>query len=154
MMHGQRNIKFARQIGKDSTTVTFRRVQRVEFCTGRKWVCLWSSICFYIRKCSWNPNSNSPEPDRAQHDRPTASVIAQKYSSVTFISLLFQSRKKIGTLFKNIVFYLSFLFLFLKSPPILKCRHELFCLKDVSSRLLINVGIYQSNSTASGPTIP
>jgi len=32
---------------------------------------------------SLNPNSNSLEPDRPQHDRPAACVIAQQYSSAT-----------------------------------------------------------------------
>jgi hypothetical protein len=33
-------------------------------------------------------------PDRLQHNRPTACVIAQQYSSATFVSLPFNSRKK------------------------------------------------------------
>jgi len=34
------------------------------------------------------------EPDRPQHDRFAACVIAQQYSSSTFVSLCFNSRKK------------------------------------------------------------
>jgi hypothetical protein len=34
------------------------------------------------------------QPDRPQHDRSTARVIAQQYSSSTFLSLRFQSRKE------------------------------------------------------------
>jgi hypothetical protein len=39
-------------------------------------------------------NSNTPEADRPQHDRPAACVIAQQYSSATFVSLRFISRKE------------------------------------------------------------
>jgi hypothetical protein len=31
-------------------------------------------------------SSNTPEPDRPHHDHPSASVIAQQYSSATFAS--------------------------------------------------------------------
>ena len=34
------------------------------------------------------------ETDRPQHERPTAYVIAQQYSSATLISLRFHSRKE------------------------------------------------------------
>ena len=44
------------------------------------------------------------EPDRPQHDRPAASVIAQQYSSATFVSLCYHSRKEIfGVHFKNVI---------------------------------------------------
>jgi len=42
-----------------------------------------------------------------KHYRPTACVVAQQYSSITFISLRFQNRKeKIGACFKNVIFLL------------------------------------------------
>jgi hypothetical protein len=45
------------------------------------------------------------EFDQPQHDRPAICVVAQQYSSVTFVSLRFQlpHGKKIGALFKNII---------------------------------------------------
>jgi hypothetical protein len=43
------------------------------------------------------------EPDRPQHDRSAARVIAQQYSSSTFVSLCFHSRKeKQGARFRNL----------------------------------------------------
>jgi hypothetical protein len=47
-------------------------------------------------------------PDRAQHDRPAVYVIAQQYSSATFVSLRFHSRlQKFGALLiKALVFIL------------------------------------------------
>ena len=42
----------------------------------------------------WNPNSNKLEPDRLQHDGPAVCVIAQQYSSATFVSLIFHFHKK------------------------------------------------------------
>jgi hypothetical protein len=42
--------------------------------------------------------------DRPQHDRHAACVIAQQYSSATFISMLFHSGKeKFDVLFKYII---------------------------------------------------
>jgi hypothetical protein len=38
--------------------------------------------------------SNTLEPDRPQHDRPIACVIAQQHSSATFVSLRYHSRKE------------------------------------------------------------
>jgi hypothetical protein len=44
------------------------------------------------------------EPERPQHDRPTACVIAQQYSFDNFVSLRFHScNKKSSVLFKNII---------------------------------------------------
>jgi len=39
----------------------------------------------------WRPNSSTPEPDRPQQDRHAAYVVAQQYSSATFVSLRFHS---------------------------------------------------------------
>jgi hypothetical protein len=42
------------------------------------------------------------EPHQLQHDRPGACVIAQQYSSATFVSLRFNSRKeKFDTHFRS-----------------------------------------------------
>jgi hypothetical protein len=47
------------------------------------------------RQYSLNRNSNTPEPERPQHTRPVACVIAQQYSSTIFdlIALSFQPGK-------------------------------------------------------------
>jgi hypothetical protein len=43
------------------------------------------------------------EPDRPQHDRPAACVIAQQYSSATFVTLRFSSpQRKFRRAFKKI----------------------------------------------------
>jgi len=42
----------------------------------------------------WNPTSKTLEPDRPQHGSPTDSVVAQQYSSSTFVSLRLHYRKK------------------------------------------------------------
>jgi hypothetical protein len=43
--------------------------------------------CTYARtrEFSLNPNSNTPENDQPQYDRRTVCVIAQQYSSATFV---------------------------------------------------------------------
>jgi hypothetical protein len=56
-----------------------------------------------------NSNFNTLEPDRPQHDRSAACVIIQQYSSATFVSLGFHSRKgKFGAHLKNAVTAISF----------------------------------------------
>ena len=55
---------------------------------------------------SWNPNSSALEPYQLQHGRTSACVIAQQYSSATFVSLRFHFRKEnFGAHFKNVTFY-------------------------------------------------
>jgi hypothetical protein len=53
------------------------------------------------------------EPDRLEYDRPTACVIAQQYSSSTFLSHRVHSRKeKFFTLFERVsvsIFFFYFL---------------------------------------------
>jgi len=50
--------------------------------------------------------------ERPRHERAAASVIAQQYSSVTFVSFFFHSRqKKNGKRFKK-TYFLNFLTLF------------------------------------------
>jgi hypothetical protein len=50
------------------------------------------------------------EPDRQQHGRPTACVVAPQYSSATFISLHFHYRKEnLERLSKILLFLLFFL---------------------------------------------
>jgi len=41
-----------------------------------------------------DPISNTVDNDRTQHDRTATCIIAQQYSSVTFASLRFHSRKE------------------------------------------------------------
>ena len=63
---------------------------QVEFCACRNWVRTY----VHTRQSSWNPNSNALEPDRPQHDRPAACVIAQQYFSVTLVLLRCHSHKE------------------------------------------------------------
>ena len=48
----------------------------------------------YSREPSRNPNSSTLELDRPQHDRSSTCVIAQQYSSITFVFLRFHSLKE------------------------------------------------------------
>jgi hypothetical protein len=50
----------------------------------------------YVRtkQWEWNPNFNTPEPDRPQHDRPVASINAQQYSSANVVLLRSHPRKQ------------------------------------------------------------
>jgi hypothetical protein len=52
---------------------------------------------------SLNPNRNTLEPDRPQHNRPAACVIAQQYSSATFVSSCVHTcNEKLGVRFKTL----------------------------------------------------
>jgi hypothetical protein len=46
---------------------------------------LYIYIHVHTRQSSWKPNSSILEPDRPQHGRPAANIIAQQYSSATFV---------------------------------------------------------------------
>ena len=85
----------------------------VQFCGSRNWVHMWSTaVNSYTWGSSWNQNSNTLEPKRPQHDGPIAYVIAQQYSSATFISLYFYSNNKnFGTSSKNCIYFCLFHFL-------------------------------------------
>jgi hypothetical protein len=65
-----------------------------------------STIYAHTRELSLNPNSNTLERNRPQHDRPAACVIVLQYYSANFVSLCFHSRnEKLGA-FKR--YYLNF----------------------------------------------
>jgi hypothetical protein len=67
------------------------------------------------RKTTLNANSNTLEPDRLQHVRLAACVIAQQKSFAKFSSLQFYSHKdKLGARFKVVTF--STFFNLLKIP--------------------------------------
>ena len=55
--------------------------------------------CKCTKHSSSDPNCSTLEPDRPQHYHPAACVIAQQYSSATFISLDFHYRKGGGELY-------------------------------------------------------
>jgi hypothetical protein len=57
---------------------------------------------------------NTLELNRPQHERPAACVIAQQYSSATFVSLRTHSRKKKNSayIFKMFLFHFNFLKLY------------------------------------------
>ena len=110
--HGYENLdfittgKFKLSDDKDSPQFTHRQAQ-VEFCAVRNWVystviyyiyiyiyvCVCVCVCVYVctRGFSWNPKCEKLECDRPQHDCPAVCVIAQQYSSVTFVSKRFHS---------------------------------------------------------------
>jgi len=56
--------------------------------------CRHSTTFRMVRKSSLNPNSNTMECDRRKHNSPASCVIAQQYSSTTFVSLGFHSHKE------------------------------------------------------------
>jgi len=65
--------------------------------------------CVYARRPSRKQNCNTLELNRPQRDRPTTCVIAQQYSSATFVSLRFHSCKdKFDTRFKNVIIFFMF----------------------------------------------
>jgi hypothetical protein len=97
-----------------------------------------STVCVCTRQSSWKPSSSTLEPDRPQHDRPAAYVIAQQYSSATFVSLCFHSRKgKIRDVSKMLLF-LSFTF-FLNCGERLYGTHQLVFLMVTYTRVLCEV---------------
>jgi hypothetical protein len=60
----------------------------------------------YATHSSWNPNSSTLEPYQLQLGRTSACVIAQQYSSSTFVSLRFHFRKEIlARILKMLLFY-------------------------------------------------
>jgi hypothetical protein len=60
-------------------------------------------MCVY-KGAQLKSKSNTLEPDRRQHDRPSPYVIAQQYSSATLVLLRFHSDKKIwGAPFKSAI---------------------------------------------------
>ena len=73
------------------------------------WVHIRSTMHVYTRESSWKPNSNRSEPDRPHYDSPAACVIAQDYSSATFLSFRFNFRKeKLGGRFKIVTLHFLF----------------------------------------------
>jgi hypothetical protein len=59
---------------------------QAEFCASRNSVYIWSTVTVYIKDSSLNPNSNTLEPGWPQNVRSATYVIAQQYSSATFVS--------------------------------------------------------------------
>jgi len=58
---------------------------------------------FIQRPSSLNPNSNTLKPDWTLHSHPATCVIAQQYSSATFVPWHFHSlNEKYGALFKKV----------------------------------------------------
>jgi hypothetical protein len=51
---------------------------------------------------NWNTKWNTLECDRPQHGHPASCIIAQHYSSATFVSLHFRSRKEELARLKNV----------------------------------------------------
>ena len=61
----------------------------VDFCWGQDRLYVWSTVYadVHIREFSLQPQSNTMEPGRTQHDRSAACSIAQEYPSITVLSL-------------------------------------------------------------------
>jgi hypothetical protein len=75
------------------------------------------SIRLCKRQSGLYPNCNPLEPERLQRDSPATCVIAQQYSSATFVSQPSYSRKEKTVLFSALLlfqFYVSFYCLSLK----------------------------------------
>jgi len=67
-------------------TFTLHKVRRKSELSTDK---VWSTLYEQTTEFSWNPNASTTKPDRPQHVRPSACVIAQHYSSATFASWRF-----------------------------------------------------------------
>lgn len=59
-------------------------------------------MCTYTRKSIRNPNCNTLRLDRPKHDRPFNCVIAQPYSSATFLVRFCSRKRKLGVCLKNV----------------------------------------------------
>jgi hypothetical protein len=63
----------------------------------------------YAKESNLNSNSKTLEPDQPQHDRPITCVVTQQYSSLTYVSLTFHSRKeKLGARLECFSFFIYF----------------------------------------------
>jgi hypothetical protein len=71
--------------------VTLQKVRRK---SGLSVLTINSCVQGYTREFVWNPNSNKLERGQPPACPPAICVIAQQYSSVTFMSLLFHSRQE------------------------------------------------------------
>ena len=72
----------------------FRKARR-KLSFAQFWIeCNYNHLCthVYTMESCWNLNSKTREPDWLQHDRTTVCVIANQYSSATFVSLRFHFR--------------------------------------------------------------
>jgi hypothetical protein len=91
----------------------------VEICASWKWACIRSNIYAFANESSWNANSDMMVLDRPQYDCFAACVVAQQYSSTTFVSLCLHYRKeKFGPHFKNVIVSPFFTFLKLRNSGI------------------------------------
>jgi len=80
-----------------------------EICASWKWACIRSNIYAFAKESSWNANSDMMVLDRPQHYCFAACVVAQQYSSTTFVSLCFHYwKEKFGAHFKNVIFFTFF----------------------------------------------
>jgi hypothetical protein len=80
---------------------------------------MWLFIYVCTRGSILNSKSNTLESDQTEHDRPASCVIAQHYSSVTFVSMrLHSGNEKLGAPFKNVIVLVCFAFLILLGSEI------------------------------------
>ena len=79
-----------------------RKSQTDESRGSRQIAVSWALCIMYTRESSWNSDFNTMESDRPQNDRSAASVIAQQYSSATFVSWHFHHcKEKLSVRSKN-----------------------------------------------------
>jgi hypothetical protein len=85
---------------------TPRRKQHLRSGRSDFYVCvrIWLTRYVYTEGSSWNLSSNTLELYWLQHDCPADCVIAQQYSSTTFDSLRFCSRKEKNCAFSKMLF--------------------------------------------------
>jgi len=77
---------------------------QVEFFASQNWVYLRSTVHVVIREFTWNPKSNTLEPDGPLHGHAAVCVTTQECSSATFVSLRFHFHKeKFDALLKNVL---------------------------------------------------
>jgi hypothetical protein len=77
---------------------------QVKFGACRNWVRAHTVKCICIHKAvQLKTKFQHTEPDRPQHDRPAACVIAQQYSFVTSVLLRCRSQRKNSTCIKDML---------------------------------------------------
>jgi len=90
---------------------TFRSSGTREFCESLSCVYTWSTTHIYTRLYYWSPKSMRQERHWKQHDRYDVYVIAQQYSSSTYLSLRFHTARKLSAcLYKMLLFQANLFF--------------------------------------------
>ena len=103
-----------RNVSQNTLTQTLRHLRssyllegpiQAEFCLSRNCACIWIIVYAYRRQQKYpslNPHSTL-DSDRPQHGHPASCVIAQQYSSASFVSLPFSFQRRVSKLI--IIYY-------------------------------------------------